>query len=340
MRIAFFAKSKRRTRTTRSIVAALERAGHTVLWLQERRLRRWLGEGAARWATVRRVERFRPDLVLVHANDVGMGTLARLAGRTPTALFTPDCWRTPLGGPSLELARQVDLVLTVARGQVPAFEAAGVKRAAYLAEACDPGVHAPVATVGPEWCCDVAFIGKANADTPAYAPRCDLVRAVHARFPTRVYGSGWEAIGISPAREDVGADDYPRVCRGAKIVLGRDWTVTCEWYFSNRTWFTLGCGGFLVTNHVPGLEDLFQNHRELVWYHSTEECLELIDHYLKRPDERARIAETGRAYVLAHRTHDHFARDLVDLVEGQPPAFPPRLVGSRVRGTRSDVSDA
>jgi hypothetical protein len=52
-------------------------------------------------------------------------------------------------------------------------------------------------------------------------------------------------------------------------------------------------------------------------------CFELIEHYLARPEERRRIAEAGRAFALAHRTYDHFARDLVDLVEGKPPAFPP-----------------
>jgi spore maturation protein CgeB len=106
------------------------------------------------------------------------------------------------------------------------------------------------------------------------------------------------------------------------VVIGRDWRVDCSWYFSNRTWFTLGCGGFLVTNYAPRLEEIFENHRHLVWYRSDGECLELIEHYLARPDERRRIAEAGRAYALAHRTYDHFARDLVDLFEGRPPAFP------------------
>ena len=118
-------------------------------------------------------------------------------------------------------------------------------------------------------------------------------------------------------------EDYRQVCRGARIVLGRDWNDSCEWYFSNRTWFTLGCGGFLLSNYVPGLEQIFENHRELVWYRSAQECFELIEHYLARPEERRRIAEAGRAFALAHRTYDHFARDLIDLVEGKPPAFPP-----------------
>ena len=105
MRIAFFAKSKRRTQTTRYIAAALERAGHEVLRLNERRRRRLLGKAAARVWTLRSVARFRPDLVLIHSNDASRATLEALAPRFRTALFTPDCWTSPLGGEALELAR-------------------------------------------------------------------------------------------------------------------------------------------------------------------------------------------------------------------------------------------
>jgi hypothetical protein len=142
------------------------------------------------------------------------------------------------------------------------------------------------------------------------------------RFETAVYGRGWEPFGIAPRRQDVYPREYREICSGAKIVLGRDWTTACEAFTSNRTWFTLGCGGFLLTSYSPGLETLVTNHRHLVWYRSDAECLELIEHYLARPDERCQIAEAGRGYVLAHRTYRHFARDLMALVDGKRPEFP------------------
>jgi Glycosyl transferases group 1 len=324
MRIAFFAKSKPRTRTTPSIAAALRRAGHPLLWPREGRLRRLVGARLARRVTLARIERFRPDFVFIHAHDVSQEVFDALAPRFRTVLFTPDCWRSPLPEEELFLARRVDLLLTVARGQIAEFEAAGVRRAAYLAEAHDPRIHHPVASAGPEWQSDVAYIGKASAANELHQTRASLVPEVAKRFDTKVYGRGWEGLGITPARAEVYPEHYRLVCRGAKIVLGRDWRDDCEWYFSNRTWFTLGCEGFLLTNYAPGLEELFENHRHLVWYRSPAECLELIGHYLGRPDERRRIAAEGHAYALAHRTSDHFARDLLDLVEGRPPAFPPR----------------
>ena len=149
------------------------------------------------------------------------------------------------------------------------------------------------------------------------------MQSVYARFDTAVYGSGWEAFGVRARRDEVLPRDYRRACRGAKVVLGGDWTRACRRYFSNRTWFTLGCGGFLLTSYVPGLEEIFDDHRELVWYRDDDECLELIAHYLPREDERRRIAAAGRAFALARRTYDDFARDLVAHLEGRPVDFAP-----------------
>ena len=323
MRIVFFAKSKRRTQTTRYIAAALRREGHRVWLVNERKRRRAVGASLAREWIVRGVRRFGPDLVLVHSNDVSPETLGALAGGSRTVMFTPDCWSAPFSGDLVELAKRVDLLLTVAKGQIPQLLDAGVKRAAYLAEACDPSAHFPVDDVADRWRSDVAFIGKTSVDSPRSAARRELVHRVWERFDTKVYGRGWEALGIDPQQRDLLAPDYPRVCRGARVVLGRDWTTDCDGYTSNRTWFTLGCGGFLITNYSPCLEEIVTNREHLVWYRSDDECLELIEHYLARPDERARIAASGRAYVLAHRTYDHFARDLIARVEGREPDFPP-----------------
>lgn len=323
MRIAFFGKSKRHTRTTRYIARALAGEGHALCWVNERKRARWLGRRAASALTLRQLARFRPELVLIHANDVLPETFERIAGRERIALFTPDCWSLPLERATLALARRVDLLLTVAPGQIPDFLAAGVRRAEFLAEACDPASHFPATSVRSEFVSDVAFIGKTNARAPRLAGRSTLVASVCRSFDTAVYGSGWEPLGVVPRRRDVYPGEYREICAGARIVLGRDWTTQCAGYTSNRTWFTLGCGGFLLTSYSEGLERLVANHRHLVWYRTDAECLELIGHYLARPDERRRIAEAGRAYALAQRTYAHFARDLVAHVEGRRPAFPP-----------------
>jgi Glycosyl transferases group 1 len=322
MRIAFFAKSKRHTRTTTYIAQALAREGHRVWWVNERKRARLLGRQAAHALTLRGLARFRPELVLIHANDILDETFAAVAPGHRTALFTPDCWSLPLSRETLALARRVDLLLTVAPGQIPDFLEAGVRRAEFLAEACDPEAHHPVARPRARFVSDVAFIGKTDAGSPRAAARAALIAKVGRRYQTHVYGRGWEPLGIQPLRQDVYPREYREICSGAGIVLGRDWTTDCAGYTSNRTWFTLGCGGFLLTSYSPRLEALVADHRHLVFYRSDDECLELIGHYLARPEQRRRIAEAGRAFALAHRTYRDFTRDLIAHVEGKSPAFP------------------
>ena len=323
MRIVLFVKSKRRTQTTRSIARALGRAGHTLRVVREGKRRRLVGRRLARLWTLADVRRFAPDLVFIHAQDVSRPLFDALSPRFPTVMFTPDCWPSPVTSEQLGLAARVDLLCTVAEGQVEEFERAGVKRAAYLAEAHDPELHHPVEEASPAFRSEVAFIGKYSPSSPLHATRGALIPPVAERFELTLYGQGWEELGLASGKGDVYPAQYREICRGADIVLGCDWRHDVRWYFSNRTWFTLGCRGFLITNYAPGLEEIFENHRHLVWYRSVEECLELITHYRERIDERARIAAEGHAFALAHRTYDHFARDLVDLFEGRPPAFPP-----------------
>lgn len=323
MRIAFFKKSKARTCTTRSIAKALRRAGHEILTINERKLRRFLGRPLSSAWAIRSVNRFEPDAVFIHGNDISLEVLDGITGNAKTVMFTPDCWPSPPSRPNLGIARRVDLLLTVARGQIPEFLRAGVRHVEYLAESCDPSLHYPISGARPLYHSDVAFIGK-RAEGAGGAHRTSLIQQMHARFDTALYGTGWETMGLPSRRKNAFPSHYREICRGSKIVLGSDWRHDCEWYFSNRTWFTLGCRGFLLTNYSPGLEDLFENHRELVWYRSPEEAVELAEHYLERPHERERIAQAGHDYVMANRTTDHLVRDLLDRIEGRPAAFPPR----------------
>jgi spore maturation protein CgeB len=323
MRIALFVKSKRRTQTTRSIARALVRAGHSIRVVREGKRRRLMGRRLARSWTLASVRRFSPDFVFIHAQDVSRPLFEALASQFPTVMFTPDCWPSPVTAEQLGIAAHVDLLCTVAAGQIAELERAGVARAAYLAEAHDPELHYPVERASEELTSEVAFIGKFSLDSPLHATRGALLGLVAHRFDTRLYGRGWEALGLTPTLDDVYPEQYREICCSAQIVLGCDWRHDVRWYFSNRTWFTLGCGGFLITNYAPGLEDIFENHRQLVWYRSVDECADLIEHYLSRPDERARIAAEGHAYVRSHRSYDHFARDLIDLFEGRAPKFPP-----------------
>ena len=185
----------------------------------------------------RALRRFDPELVLIHNEDVSVEAFDTLGSGVRKVMFVDDCWRSPVLPEHLGLAARVDLLLAVAAGQIPEFLDAGVAEAAWIAESHDPEMHHPVSEAGPEWRSDVAFIGKNFARSVSETPRTELVHAVWEKFETKLYGAGWDRLGMPSQRREVLPRHYRLVCNGAKIVLGRDWCTDCEWYFSNRTWF-------------------------------------------------------------------------------------------------------
>ncbi|KKM77022.1 hypothetical protein LCGC14_1374300, partial [marine sediment metagenome] len=70
---------------------------------------------------------------------------------------------------------------------------------------------------------------------------------------------------------------------------------------SARDYRIMGAGGFLLTNHVDGIEDWFEIGKMCDTYRSPEECLTKIKYYLEHEDERKTIAAYGQKVV--HEKH-------------------------------------
>ena len=72
-----------------------------------------------------------------------------------------------------------------------------------------------------------------------------------------------------------------------------------------RCFDILGCGGFLMTNYQPELEDMFVLGQDLEAYSSLDELIDKCSYYLDHEDERAAIAQSGYEKVKASHTHYH-----------------------------------
>lgn len=62
------------------------------------------------------------------------------------------------------------------------------------------------------------------------------------------------------------------------------------------------CGGLVLSEYVPGIEEVFEIDREIVVFHTKEEMLERTRYYLEHENEREKIANNG--YVRALRDYD------------------------------------
>lgn len=174
---------------------------------------------------------------------------------------------------------------------------------------CHPGT--PLASYAH----DVVFVGSEHYHEE-WPHRPELIRFLRGRYGPRFrrYGVGTQVIR-GPHLNDLYAS--------AKVVVGDSLCpgYTHANYWSDRCYETLGRGGFLLHPRVPGLEAHLTDREHLVFYdYGDFDALGmLIDEYLERPDERARIAEAGQRHVAEHHTYTHRVRDILPLLERTVP---------------------
>jgi len=313
-RIVVFGKSQRLTRKVRHIIGAFRDFGNETLWINPTKVKRFKGDRSDAHI-LEKVERFKPDIVFIHSMDIPLGVLGKIAGTNiKTVQYYHDGWRVDLLPELLKWGTQVDLFLSNAQGLHERYVQAGIPNPVFILEGCDVYDHRKRRPLLPLWKSDVAFVGEARPNEK----RVELIQKISGICRVRVYGKNWGRCGMRATLKEVGPRRYGLICGGAKIVLGIDAVTTIEGHWTNRLWITLGCGGFHLTNYIPGMEKVFTNREHLVWYHDEEECMALIREYLARPQERRRIAEAGYRHVHQHHTFHHFAATVLSLCEGIP----------------------
>jgi len=83
-----------------------------------------------------------------------------------------------------------------------------------------------------------------------------------------------------------------------------------------RVFEVMACGSFLLTNKIKGngFDELFADKKDLVVYKNNKEMLELIEYYLKNPEERERIADNGYQMVVKKHTYFHRVQSMLHYI--------------------------
>jgi spore maturation protein CgeB len=308
-RILFFGKSKKRTQTTRFLRKAFENQGIKVKFIKYRKLEHLWGKSLTEKYILSTFHRFKPHLVFINTIDIPFRVLAQISGKTKIAIYYPD-YTDPFKEEMIERGRLSDYFFITNQGQIPYLKKRGVKNPTFILEGVDDNKHRIIKSKRKKWKSEVAFIGR-----PSDPFRIQLLQKVDRKFHLKVWGGEWSKWGFECLKKDIYPKDFAKICSGAKIMLGIDATDQVEGYFSNRTWITLGCGGFLLTRYVPGLENTFTYKKHLVWYRDINECLNLISEYLDNEAEREMIREEGYRFVHENYTFDHMVRRILAYIE-------------------------
>ena len=148
---------------------------------------------------------------------------------------------------------------------------------------------------------DVAFVGSEN---PLYEERTKKVQEVFSWFPNAKWFGRRNTDEVRGTKLN---DLYATV----KIVIGD--SVYSPNYWSNRVVETLGRGGFLIHQEVPGLKE---EYPYLVTYKKgdTEDLRKKIEFYLKNNKKREELRKKNFEWVRDNYTMDKKCAELLKLM--------------------------
>ncbi len=262
---------------------------------------------------------FRPDMIIMLKGEtVTRATLESLrALRAPMATWwVDDPFRFPNLIPDFEL---FDGVYMFDKDCIAKLQAMGIKRLVYMPCACDPATFHPQTldpAAYPALKCTIGFVAT-------YHPtRAALVSQMHG-WEVGLWGSGWEGVPELQAlpagtwrAEQITPAEAAKVYNLAPICPNVHHPQTRWGGLNTRTFEVPAAGGFELVDDVPGLEENFEVGHEIVPYTSPAHFRELTHFYLAHPEERAAIAERGRARVLRDHTYEQRLATILRTVAG------------------------
>ncbi len=163
----------------------------------------------------------------------------------------------------------------------------------------------------------VSFVGSMFQ---VHGARVRWLEHLCQRLDVRVWGPTIDGLHKdSPLRQCYmgkawGIEMY-QILRNSKITLNHHIDVAESYANNCRLYEATGVGTLLITDWKEDLHEMFELGREVVSYHTAEECAELIQYYLEHNDERETIAHAGQQRTLREHTYYHRMQKLLDIVK-------------------------
>lgn len=292
------------------------------------------------------VQQHRPELLLwwFPKDDRPAGLIADLRRRFPwchtVAHTQDDPWdlrRHP------EFCREFELAVTCCAESVAEYAALGI-RAIVLYPPPAVELHG-VAVPTPGEACDFAVTilsnySRAGGSGSAYLTSSDPVARITHPIPFpeqrltrpewvaaladlgRVHVYGGLGFGTFPGipragyRGFRGYAELPGVYRAAKVNVNHHNSPTSRGYLNQRDTAITGSGGFMLTDHVEGIEEVFAVGGEIDTWKTREELRDKARWWLTHDAEREAAARRAQARILNTYGNVAYARRLLEFIGG------------------------
>ena len=286
-----------------------------------RRLAQKYGRFLMNRLLVQTAVRFRPDLIHLGKSELISGAAVRKIKKKTNATvihFYGD-FRWKLRPHVVDIGKHADHTFLYHKDAdlIKQYAERGVRNIGFWCAGTDPDVFYPR---GGNKLYDIVFMANNSDFLEGHRQRRDLIDAIVEKgTDLHLYGNGWEYLsGVSNVHLHpfVNDEEFAEACSAAKITLGYNAVNNVYMYASwRRPLNSMACGAFHVTSYFPGLEEIFENSKHLVWFNSIPEAIELIQYYLNHDKEREKIAETGRQEVVSHHTWNVRIKEMLGYVK-------------------------
>jgi hypothetical protein len=257
------------------------------------------------------VEDFRPDLIINQDTFyIDTGLVRRISA---------ICDPIMVGQIGIEPSRgqdwtAYDLMLSQLPSTVAFFRAAGVRsevsHLAFEPTILDrlPGIAVPDI--------DISFVGTISVD---HRQRIALLESVAQRFDLKLFGNRPQSLPASSPlhrcfQGEVWGSDMLQTLRRSRINLNSHIDMAAREAGNLRLFEATGVGAFLLTDFKENLHTLFDPVREVAAWRSVDDCLEMIERYLRDDSARSAIAEAGQQRTLSTHTYRNRAQELLRIV--------------------------
>jgi spore maturation protein CgeB len=154
---------------------------------------------------------------------------------------------------------------------------------------------------------DVSFVGQCYGERPGFI---DILKRNEINVTT--FGRGWgNSSRVSQA-------DLIRIYNQSKISLNLSLSSKKNKIeIKGRDFEVPGCGRLLLTKDTKEITEYFIPNEEIITYQDADDAAEKIKYYLKKGDEREKIAKKGYERVLREHTYEKRFFEIFKFVEGK-----------------------
>jgi GT2 family glycosyltransferase/spore maturation protein CgeB len=157
----------------------------------------------------------------------------------------------------------------------------------------------------------VAFVGNSRlVERPVVRDACA------AGLEPAVYGANWGRFlpAGTVVADHVPNEELPTLYSSVDVLLNDHWDgMRSAGIASNRLFDALACGTVVVSDDLPGLEELFAGG--VVAYSDRDDLQRTVARLLRDEDERRERAARGSAAVLRRHTFDHRAAEFLRILD-------------------------